>query len=101
MITNNKRSHTIHICKLYGNTHKISPSSNSLEIFKNLAKWQNTKSSLKKLETFLHANNKHDEKDRRTPVHSSLKEKKVSRNTYNQESERTLQLKLQVSKGKN
>lgn len=53
-------------------------------MFNNLAKWQDTKIKLKS-ETFLQANNKHDEKDRQTPVHSGLKEYKVSRNTQNQE----------------
>lgn len=35
------------------------------------------------------------------PIHSSLKEKKISRNKSNQKGERTQQLKLQISEEKN
>lgn len=54
----------------------------------------------KKSETFLYANNKHAEKGKHTPIHSSLEEKEISKNKSNQKGERTQQLKLQISEGK-
>lgn len=66
------------------------------------SKWQGIKSTYpkKKSENFLHANNKHAEKGRHTPIHSSLEEKKISRDKSNQKGERTQQLKLQISEEK-
>lgn len=64
-------------------------------------KWQDIKSTYKKKsETFLYANNKHAEKGKHTPIHSSLEEKEISKNKSNQNGERTQQLKLQISEGK-
>lgn len=40
------------------------------------------------------------EKGRHTPIHSSLEEKKISRDKSNQKGERTQQLKLQISEEK-
>lgn len=65
------------------------------------SKWQDIKSTYKKKpETFLYTNNKHAEKGKHTPIHSSLEKKKISKNKSNQKGERTQQLKLQISEGK-
>lgn len=61
------------------------------------SKWQDIKSSYKKKNQ---RPNKHAEKGRHTAIHSSLEEKKISRNKSNQKGKRTQQLKLQISEEK-
>lgn len=67
------------------------------------SKWQDIKSTYPKKKnqrTFYTPTINMAEKGRHTPIHSSLEEKKISRDKSNQKGERTQQLKLQISEEK-